>query len=133
MNTLRVDFLKHATTIGGMRFRYFAWFIVVVVCSISFPLSITLINHKRWLGWMCLALSGSLVFGAIFLPFERWLSGFAIYRNDPSFLVRYGPEIGFAGLLASAVGVIIGVYQLSTANEEVGVPKKRRTKRTGSS
>jgi hypothetical protein len=129
MNTLKTDFLKHATSIGGYRFRSFAWLGVLLVFSISFPLAITLINHKRWVGWIWLALSGSLVLGAIFLPFERWLPGFAVYRDDPSFLVRYGPEIGFAGLLLGVIGIIISIFQLASEKPENQSSKRRAAKR----
>lgn len=133
MNTLRTDLLRFSTRIGGSRFRMTSGMIMNMVLWVMLYVSFRLISIKRFSGWVFLACSGGSLLALMLLPFDRWLPGFAAYRDDPAFLVRFGPEIGFAGLLASVLGVIIGVYQISTAKGDGNSPKKRGTKRTGKS
>jgi hypothetical protein len=133
MNTLRADLLRFSTRIGGSRFRLTAGMIMTMVLSIMGMISLPLISSKRSLGWVLLVCSVVLLLAVTFLPFDRWLPGFAAYRDDPAFLIRYGPEIGFAGLVVSALGVLIGVYQLSTAKSEDSSTKKRTVKRAARS
>jgi membrane protein implicated in regulation of membrane protease activity len=42
----------------------------------------------------------------IFIP-KDFLAGFLALRGDASFMVRYGPQISFWGLLAGLVGLLI--------------------------
>jgi hypothetical protein len=46
------------------------------------------------------------------LPIDEILAGFSAIRGEPSFLVRYGPEISFISFILAVVGIPIGVVQL---------------------
>ena len=35
------------------------------------------------------------------LPFREVFAGFAVYQGDPSFIVRYEPQIAFGGLIVT--------------------------------
>jgi len=125
MNTLRTDLLKFSVTIGGSRFRTWTGMALTMVLSLVLSISLGLIVTKRFSGWVLLVFSGAFLLALIFLPFDRWLPGFAIYRDNPSFLVRYGPEIGFGGLLLGIVGIVISLFQLAAGKPE-STPSKRR-------
>lgn len=50
-----------------------------------------------------LFLAIALLVVIFWLPFRDWFAGFAVVRGDASFIVRYGAEISFLGLV---IGVI---------------------------
>lgn len=41
----------------------------------------------------------------MFLPIDELLAGFLAVRGEPSFVVRFGPEIGFFGLLLAVISL----------------------------
>jgi hypothetical protein len=48
------------------------------------------------------------------LPFEDILAGFAVYRGEASFIVRYGYQISFVSFLITLLGILFSY--LSTTN-----------------
>jgi hypothetical protein len=46
------------------------------------------------------------------LPITDLLAGFLAVRGDPTFMIRYGAEISFLGLMLSVLGVPLTVLQL---------------------
>lgn len=51
------------------------------------------------------------------LPIGQMFKGFSAIQGDASFMVRYGPQISFLGLILSFVGILISYY-LSKAKPE---------------
>ena len=49
---------------------------------------------------------GALVLWYLF-PVEELLAGFTGYMKDASFIVRYGPQISFYGLIIGIVGIFV--------------------------
>lgn len=128
-NTLRADFLKHSTVIGGAKFRYFAGLIALLVGLILVNIALSMLSGKKTLGWILLVCCGLFFYGLLSLPFDSWLPGFAIYREDPSFLVHYAPEIGFIGVLLGAIGIAIPFLPGSRSEQEEPAAKKRTPKK----
>lgn len=123
MNTLMTDYLKHSTRFGGYSFRTlarFAFFFLFVV-SLAIP--------KGRLGWFFSFSTGAILLGTIFLPSEQWFPGFAVYRDDPAFLVRYGPQIGFAGVILSIFGIVISLWPIPADKRQNTSPRKRTSKK----
>ena len=59
-------------------------------------------------------LTGLILTLSIWLPWEEWLPGTAVYRDDASFLVRYAALISFLGFIAAIVAIFlsaIGIFR----------------------
>jgi hypothetical protein len=106
-NQLENDLLRHATVIGGAKFRNLAG----VCLSVALLISLIVSGAYCWktgeysaLGMpICSALGLVLLFR---LPWDRYLSGFALYQSySPFLLVRYAPQISVLGLLATLVAI----------------------------
>jgi hypothetical protein len=93
--------------IGGAKFRR-----VVGVClSVGLLTSLGVSGAYWWrtrssssLGMLtCSALGLSLV---LFVPWHRYLPGFALYQSySPFLLIRYAPQIFFLSLIAALLGI----------------------------
>jgi hypothetical protein len=53
-----------------------------------------------------LGMASMLVVLLLLIAGARLIPGFVVYRDDPSFIVQWGPEISFLGLIFSALGVL---------------------------
>jgi hypothetical protein len=59
----------------------------------------------------------------VFLPpWERWLPGTAIFSGDASPLIRYAPEISFAGLLLGVLSIYLTLRSGRGRQPVVAVP-----------
>jgi len=106
--SLERDLSEHAS-MGGSDFRFF-WGSLLAI-SLVFSLLLTgayCIVERRWrmLGMPIFSLLGLLLL--FLLPLGEWFSGFAVYRGESSFLVRYGPQISFLSLIISVAGIPLG-------------------------
>jgi hypothetical protein len=63
------------------------------------------ILERRWrfLGMPILSLVGLMLLLA--LPLQDLFAGFAVYQGDPSWIVRYAPQLAFAGLIITIAGI----------------------------
>jgi len=66
---------------------------------------------RRSLAVLAGAVSVSLLL--LVLPTGELLSGFLAFRGDPSFMVRYGPEMSFIGFLLAVIGIPLTILQMS--------------------
>ena len=57
------------------------------------------------------------------LPFNDLLAGFAVYQGDPSWLVRYAPEMAFASFILTIAGIALS-FLIPMWRKEAG---KKRT------
>jgi hypothetical protein len=106
-NLLEKDLLRYSTKIGGATFRR-----VVGVClSVGLLASLGVSGAYWWrtraynaLGMLiCSAIGLSLV---LLVPWDRYLSGFALYQSySPFLLMRYAPQIFFLSLAAALLGI----------------------------
>jgi hypothetical protein len=108
------DLLRYSTVIGGAKFRR-----VVGVClSVGLLTSLGVSGAYWWrtrssssLGMLtCSALGLSLV---LFVPWHRYLPGFALYQSySPFLLIRYAPQIFFLSLIAALLGIPLSYFLL---------------------
>ena len=111
---LERDLRRYSTAIGGAKFRRVAG----VCLSVGLLTSLGLSGARWWrtrarnaLGMLiCSALGLSLV---LFVPWHRYLPGFALYQSYPPFLlIRYAPQIFFIGLVAALLGIPLSYFLL---------------------
>jgi hypothetical protein len=50
-----------------------------------------------------------LFFGSLFAPWRSWFPGVSVFAGSPSPLVRYAPQISFAGLLLTALTSVLSM------------------------
>ena len=105
------DLLDYSTAIGGPNVRFLAGSFLGML--LFFLLILTgaycwIKKRPRAIGMPILSLLGLILLYS--LPFDRILPGFAIYNGDPSFLVRYAPQISFLGLIVSLLGIALSYF-----------------------
>jgi hypothetical protein len=113
-NLLEKDLLRHSSMIGGARFRR----LVGVCLSVGLLTSLGLSGAYWWRTRAYNAL-GMLIFSALglslvlFVPWHRYLPGFALYQSySPFFLIRYAPQIFFLSLIAALFGIPLSYFLL---------------------
>jgi hypothetical protein len=111
-NVLENDLLRYSTAIGGAKFRHVAGLClsVALLASLIFS-SAYWSNTRRYnaLGMLICSALGLLL--VLFLPWERYLPGFALYQSySPFLLVRYAASIAFLSLLATLVGIPLSYF-----------------------
>jgi hypothetical protein len=105
------DLLPYSSTIGGAKFRR-----VIGVClSVVFLTSIIgsgyLWNtrHHTALGILICSVLGLLLL--LFVPWERYFAGFALYQSySPFFLIRHAPEISFVAVVVALAGIAMSYF-----------------------
>lgn len=113
------DLMNISSAIGGSGIK----------TLLGFPAYLILMTIMGWIGsdWystrsarslgilisaMCVMLLLAL------LPTASLLAGFLAIRGEPSFMIRYGPEISFIGLILAVVGIPLSVSQLFGASKK---------------
>jgi hypothetical protein len=86
--------------LGGL----FTFIALILVLLISGAYCITE-REWRFLGIPIFSLLGLVLLFA--LPFEDILAGFAVYQGDPSWIVRYAPELAFASFILTIAGIAL--------------------------
>jgi hypothetical protein len=111
---LRDELSKLSTSIGGPLF----WVLRITLISV---LALSLFFLVSWWIWMethrriilgPTVLVVALLVALIILPVGDLLSGFAVVRGDASFIVRYGAEISFWGLIVAILGTGLSLIPL---------------------
>jgi hypothetical protein len=96
---LEGDLAKHSA-IGGDAVRYFGSLIVGFVLLVILIMGGAIcINERQWgfLGVPIFSLIGLVLL--FVLPLREIFAGFALYQGEPSWIVRYEPQIAFVGLI----------------------------------
>jgi hypothetical protein len=109
---LENDLRRYSTWIGGAVFRKTAGVCLSVVLLATLVISSAYYwNSRRYTAWgmpICSALGLLLL---LFVPWNRFLPGFALYQSySPFLLVRYAPQISFLGLLATLAGIPLSYF-----------------------
>jgi|GEM_PF-4406393 len=111
------SFSDYQVTMSGNGFRSFLAGIANVLGALLLGLGYAVFDTK----WV-LALSSSIV-GAIvlcllhFVSWQELLPGTLVTEQDPSFAIRFAPEISIAGLLFTVVFGLLAVVPLLRSNE----------------
>jgi hypothetical protein len=109
---LEKDFRRHATAVGGLKFRR-----VVGIClSMLFLTSLMISGTYYWknrdrraLGILICSAIGFLL--VLFVPWNRFVAGFVLYqRYSPFFLVRHAREIFLLCLVAALIGIPVSYF-----------------------
>lgn len=111
-SVLRDDLWKLSTLIGGPIFgslRFMAMFLLGL--GLLFLGSSWLQTCRRTLLAPILFVVALLI-ALVFLPIDDLLSGFTVVRGDASFMVRYGAEMSFWGLIIGVIGLGLSLVPL---------------------
>ena len=95
-------------TFGGARRRGTVGVLLFIVC-IMLILAAARTTVRPLVGLAMLATGNLLAWSLFLFPWSEWFPGFAVYREDTSFLVRHGPLISVFGALITILGGVVGV------------------------
>ena len=113
------DLLRFSTSVGGASFRRLAGVCLVVVFLVFLGLSGAWWWRARLynaLGVLICSAVGLLL--VLFLPWDRYLPGFALYQSySPFFLIRYASQIFTLLLVVALLGIPL-LYFLSRSRRE---------------
>ena len=110
------------TIVGGRTHRAFGGFFLLaggLILSL-FAGRIALapqLTTTRPILTLSMQLTGLILTLSIWLPWEEWLPGTAVYRDDASFLVRYAALISFLGLIVGIVAIFLSVIAISRGTQ----------------
>ena len=71
----------------------------------------------RPIGTLPMQLTGLILTLSIWLPWEEWLPGTAVYRDDASFLVRHAALISFLGFIAAIVAIFLSAIGIARGTQ----------------
>jgi hypothetical protein len=104
---LERDLSQHSS-FGGTMVRMVGGMLAFAIFLLSLVMGGTYcIVERQWraLGMPIFSIIGLVLLFA--LPFGDILAGFAIYQGESSLIVRYEPQIAFAGLIITVAGILL--------------------------
>ena len=105
------------TIVGGSTQRGWGGFFLIVVgliLSVGSGLILFLAPQlTRPILILSIQLTGLIFTLSIWLPWEEWLPGTAVYRDDASFLVRHTALLTFLGFIASIVAIFLSAVGIA--------------------
>jgi hypothetical protein len=110
-SSLERDMSERSTFVGGSSFRDLSGLILWTIFVNAFIWTgAYCIVQRRWraIGMPLFSLLGLILLFT--LPFDELFPGFAVYRGDASFLVRYAPHISFLGLVITTVAIPLSYF-----------------------
>jgi len=115
---LEHDLAQHSA-FGGATARTFGGLIIVIVFTVLFSIGWQLcVTQRQWrfVGILIFSFAGLVLLYT--LPFREIFPGFAVYQGEPSFIVRYEPQIAFGGLILTiALSFLIPMWQEARRKE----------------
>jgi hypothetical protein len=103
--------LSQYSSFGGTMFREVGGMLAFAIFCLSLVMGGSYcIAERQWraLGMPIFAIIGLVLLFA--LPFADILAGFAIYQGESSLIVRYEPQIAFAGLILTIAGILLSFF-----------------------
>jgi hypothetical protein len=105
------DLLHYSTAIGGATFRRVAGVCLSLIFLTSLIVSRYLWNTRTSTALGMLVCSGLGLLLLLFVPWHRYLAGFALYQSySPFFLVRHAAPIFFFSLIATLLGIPLSYF-----------------------
>jgi hypothetical protein len=107
---LERDLSQHSA-IGGAMLRQPAGYLMFAILLISLVYGGGYcIAERQWraLGVPIFSFIGLVLLFA--LPFNDLLAGFAVYQGDPSWIVRFEPQLAFAGLIITIAAIPLSFF-----------------------
>ena len=110
------DLRRHATAVGGLKFRRVAGVCLSMLFLTSLMISSTYYwknRNRSALGILiCSAVGFFLV---LFVPWNRFLAGFVLYqRYSPFFVIRHAPQLFLLAVLAMLAGIPLSYFLART-------------------
>jgi hypothetical protein len=104
-SALKDDLSGMASSFGGAAFKSLG--VVIVTASIPALVALCLVwlTSRKSMLLVPIGLLLAVVLAIFSMPLSELFAGFAAYRTDPSFMVRYGPSISLIGLIVSIVAI----------------------------
>src|SRR5262249_45899317 len=100
--------------------RYLGGLMISFVLLASFMFGVAICvseRHWRFLGIPIFSLLGLVLL--FVLSFGEAFAGFAVYQGEPSFIVRYEPQIAFGGLILTILlSFLIPMWRDAVRNEK---------------
>jgi hypothetical protein len=111
---LEKNFRRHATAVGGVKFRRVAGVCLSMVFLTSLMISGTYYWKNRNPSALAILICSGVGFLLVLLvPWNRFVPGFVLYqRYSPFFLVRHAPQIFLSCLFAALVGIPLSYFLL---------------------
>lgn len=115
----REDLTNLSSGLGGSSIKILLGQPAYILLVLAMFLSGAIWYEKRSSKSLAVLLSAAAVMALLVtMPINDLLAGFMAIRGEPSFMVRYGPQMSFFGLLLAVVGVPISVLQLFGAKQK---------------
>ena len=108
------------TIVGGLAHRAFGAFFLLaggLILSLYAGRIYLALQLTRPILTLSMRLTGLILTLSIWLPWEEWLPGTAVYRDDASFLVRYAALISFLGFIVGIVAIFLSVIAISRGTQ----------------
>jgi hypothetical protein len=124
---LKDDLSRLETPVGGYGLRRFYEVFFVPALYVGFGMLFMrwYLTRRSAALWQFLVVTGLLAI-AMMLPADVLFAGFSAVRGDPSFMVRYNPQIGFWGLALSVITIAISFIIPLIQQRSVKKPLKRQ-------
>jgi len=112
-SALREDLSKLSTSVGGSGLKFFVGmpFIFILVSALIW-LGFAWLQMRRRILLVPISICTVFLLAVLLLPIDALLAGFSAVRGDASFIVRYGPEISFYGLVVGSGAILISLIPL---------------------
>lgn len=111
-SAMRDELSKLSTPIGGPGFKFLRFLSISILAWALLALGSSWAQTRRRFFLLPISLVVALLVALIVLPIGELFAGFAVVRGDASFMVRYGPEISFWGLVVGAVAIALSLIPL---------------------
>jgi hypothetical protein len=110
-STIESDFAEYSTFIGGSGNRVTGEIILLYLFSMGLIGGLIYCVKSKKTRHIGIPISSAIGLILIFtLPFKDILAGFAVYRGEASFIVRYGYQISFASLLITLLAIPLSYF-----------------------
>jgi hypothetical protein len=110
---LEKDLLRYSNVIGGARFRQVAGVCLSLTFLTSLIVSAYWWKTRTYTALGMLICSGLGILLLLFVPWHRYLAGFALYQSySPFFLIRHAALIFFLSLTATLLGIPLSYFLL---------------------
>lgn len=119
-------------SVGGHDQRLIPMLVLLMVGAtfVAASLILDFLSNKTRL---LMALVGVVIFLIVTLcPWIDWMPGVAVFQGEASWLIRYGPQMGFFGLVLTIVGLVVGElrhWRRPDDTPETGIKKGEGIKR----
>jgi hypothetical protein len=103
-------FNKEKIVMGGAKFRLWGGFLLFIFAMLLWNAPLWLKGLNRVHKTSFIVSGVALYLCTLFLPFDDWFPGFAVYTDSASFFSRHATEISFVSVLLSVVFFVASIF-----------------------